>query len=146
MIYEEALAFYNGNLDQLRRAREEALAKARREAEEIRLARIQRAEQTGSKAEVEKIKQEKVATPLADLPPTTPISANASEAQEIMDKAVELYNEAEKMKPVPDRDRKYKKAGDYFTQARDMFYALGMEAEGVKANRMRYGCIQKRRF
>ena len=146
VIYEEALAYYKGNLDELRQARKDAVAKAKAEAAEIRKARIERAENTGDTAAIAQIKEEPATIELVDEGPTQPVSGDVAKANDLMDQGLAIYRAAQAMGAVPERDVKYKDAGEFFTAARDIYFAQGMEAEGIRANQLRYACIKYRRF
>lgn len=147
-IYDEAVAYYMGNVEQLRQARQRAEAERRAAAERARAERLARAKALDDRASQRAIEGETIARQPTepDPRPTAPASGDRAEADAAFARGVEILTRAQHMGVTPERDRTYGEAQTHFDRALELYRRLGLEAEMVRANQYRYACIKYRRF
>lgn len=165
-VYPEARAYFEGNLAQLRAATENAererreqrerarqervrVAQATRDAEEAarvaREAEAEREREAAREREREAERRRAEADTGSDTGSSSAGSGSSGEADEIYERAMEIYARAQTLGVSAARDRLYAEAEPLFTRARDLYAAAGNDAKMVEANSKRYACIKYRR-
>lgn len=166
MVYAQARAFYDGNMDELRRAREEAMAQQRAQREAVRERQLQRAQAQGDDQEVERIQERerqqergpRVAsqgdgadTSRGDDRRGTPAptgSGDMASANASFDKGMEIYQRAQSMGATRDRDQAYREARKHFLAALQVYSAAveagdtSVESRMIQTNQLQYACMK----
>ncbi|TVR15364.1 MAG: hypothetical protein EA401_02875 [Planctomycetota bacterium] len=166
MVYAQARAFYDGNMDELRRAREEAMAQQRAQREEVRQRQLQRAQAQGDEQEVERIQEQErqsaARTPTGspeqggdasrgDDRRSTPApsgSGDIASANTAFDKGMEIYQRAQSMGATRERDQLYREARRHFLSALEVYAAAvesgdtSVESRMIQTNQLQYACMK----
>ncbi|TVR46848.1 MAG: hypothetical protein EA402_02145 [Planctomycetota bacterium] len=150
LIYAQARAYYDGNLDQLRQAREEALAQRRAQQESARERRLERAQVTGDEQAVEQIQREIRQVEERDdrITAAPPATGDLARANESFDRGMAIYQEAQSMGATRERDNKYREARKHFLAALEIYAAAvergdtSLEARMTQTNQLQYACMK----
>lgn len=151
-IYPQAVAYYQGNMDQLKLAQTKAAEQRREQRQRARDERLARAKALEDEAKVKEIEQEEEAVDLfaGNTNEDTDVAAVAatgdvSEADTYFNQGAEIYSRAQSLGVTDERDRLYSQAEKEFSKAMALYEKLGMDAKMVQANQYRYACIKYRR-
>jgi len=148
-IHAQAVAFYEGNMEELRAARERAVAQRRVQQEQARERRLERAKVSGNEEAVTRVKEQiQEETAQQEQIAAAPASGDMAMANSEFDKAMGMYQQAQAMGATPERDALYKKTRKHFQAALAVYAAavdkgdMSVEARMTKANQLQYACMK----
>jgi hypothetical protein len=146
-VYPEAIAYYQGNKDQMRLARAQAERERRERRERAQAERLARAQALADEEKIAEIKQEQAEAKQEEVAQAQEVATgDAGKADAYFNQATEIYAKAQSLGVTEERDQLYAKAEKEFNKAMRLYEKLGMDVEMVKANQYRYACIKYRRF
>lgn len=149
-VFAQAEAHYNGNLADLRRKQETAVAEKQRKREEAQKERLAQAKKTNDTQAVAEIQQEEQVY-VQEQQQMTMATGDEGKADRAYAEAKKYFDQANGMVACPQRDTLYSQALPLFTEAVAIYSKLvqgGNDAVASKlqtANMYRYHCIKMKR-
>ena len=149
LVFEQAQAYYQGNMAALREARSKAVAKRSEQRKEARSRRLERAKRSGDEETVAKVEEQiKEETVQEEQMAAPPASGDIAFADAEFDKAMEMYARAQAMPATRERDALYKKTRVHFINAMNVYAAeveagnSSLEAKMTRASQLQFACMK----